>query len=90
MNDTELCELFGTSVETIEREVAAVESGDLSAFDFGRVMLGRPMTHDKMESISLKVPHSRVVAIERAAKEQSITRSEFLRRAIDHELIASA
>lgn len=90
MNDKELSKAFGTTLEDIEREVAAVESGDFSAFDFSRTVMGRPMVEDKMESISLKIPHSRIVAIERAAKEQGLTRSEFMRRAIDRELVASA
>ncbi len=90
MSDREISKAFGTTLEKIESDVAAVESGDLSAFDFNRAILGRPMVDDKMESISLKIPHSRVVAIEKAAKEQGVTRSEFMRRAIDRELVASA
>ena len=90
MNDQELCGLFGTTLEDVERDVAAVEAGDFSAFDFSQAMLGRTIEDEKMDAISLKVPHSRVVAMERVAKEQGVTRSEFVRRAIDRELLASA
>ena len=90
MNDQELCELFGTTLEAVEQDAEAIEAGDFSAFDFSQAMLGRPMEEEKMDTISLKVPHSRVVAMERAAREQGVTRSEFVRRAIDRELLASA
>ena len=90
MNDRELCEMFGTTLEDVEREVAALEAGDLSAFDFSRTMVGRPMVAEKMGSFSLKIPRSRIAAIDRVAKEQGLSRSEFVRRAIDRELVATA
>lgn len=90
MNDKELCKIFGLTIEDIEQEIAAVESGDLTAFDFGRATIGRPMSDDKMDSISLKIPRSRITAIDRIAKEQGVTRSEFVRRAIDRQLVAIA
>lgn len=88
MSDKDLCELFGISLEEVEREVSAVESGDLSAFDFSKTMMGRPMESEKLVSFSLKIPQSRMLAIERVAKEQGLTKSEFVRQAIDRELVA--
>ena len=90
MNDRELCELFGTTIEDVEREVDKVESGDYSSFDFSKVTMGRPLVKEKMETISTPVPASRVAAMRRATKELGITRAEFVRRAIDHELMATA
>lgn len=89
-NDERLCEKFGMTLEDVEREVSAVEAGDLSAWDFSRATMGRPVVEEKMDAISLKVPHSRLAAIDRAAKKQGMTRSEFVRRAIDRELMATA
>lgn len=90
MSDKELCELFDTTLEDVKREVAAVEAGDFSAFDFDHAMLGWPMEDEKMDTVSFKVPHSRVVAVDRAAKEQGMTRFEFMRRAIGRELFVTA
>lgn len=42
MNDRELCELFGTTIEDVEHGVAKVESGDYSDFDFSKATMGRP------------------------------------------------
>ena len=90
MNDRELCDLFGTTIEDVEREVAKVELGDYSDFDFSKVIMGRPLAKEKMETISTPVPASRVAAMRRATEELGITRAEFVRRAIDHELMAIA
>ena len=88
MNDKELCETFGISLEYVEQEVDKVESGDYSSWDFSRVMMGSPMDNEKLEMISAPVGESRIKAIKRITEETGITRSEFVRRAIDHELLA--
>lgn len=88
MNDVELCEMFGISLEDAEREVEKVEAGDYSSWDFSRVMVGSPMDNEKLEMISAPVGESRVRAMKRITKEMGITRAEFVRRAIDHELLA--
>ncbi len=90
MNDRELCEMFGTTLENVESEVAKVESGDYSDFDFSKVIIGRPLVKEKMETISTPVPESRIAAMRRATDELGITRAEFVRRAIDHELMTIA
>ncbi|MDO4849489.1 MAG: hypothetical protein Q4B45_06955 [Coriobacteriia bacterium] len=93
MNDRELCELFGTTVDDVERGVAKVESGDYSDFDFSKVTMGRPFTtmeKEKMETISTPVPMSRIAAMREVTERLGISRSEFVRRAIEHELLATA
>lgn len=90
MNDKQLMAEFGLTEDEVDQIVSKVESGDLSDFDTSRVMEGRPMEREPMETISLKIPRSRVKAVNRMAKEAGISRSEFVRRAIDNELIALA
>ncbi|NHM14626.1 ribbon-helix-helix domain-containing protein [Xiamenia xianingshaonis] len=90
MKDSQLIAEFGLTEEEVERIVSKVESGDLSDFDPSKTMKGRPMEQDPMETISFKIPRSRVKAVNRMAKEAGISRSEFVRRAIDNELIALA
>lgn len=36
-NDKKLCELFGTTLEQVERDVRLYESGDLSRFSFAQI-----------------------------------------------------
>lgn len=90
MDDKRLMQDFGLTEEEVERIVEKVESGDLSDFDASKVIDGRPLEQESMQTISLKMPCSRVKAVNRMAKEAGISRSEFLRRAIDNELIALA
>lgn len=89
MNDKELCEMFGTTVEDVESVVAKVESGDYSDFDFGKAIDGRPMQRERMQMVSAPIGESRIAAITRITKELGISRAEFIRRAIDHELLAT-
>lgn len=90
MSDKQLAEDFGLTLDEVEQIVSKVESGDLSDFDVSKAMDGRPMEREPMETISLKIPRSRVKAVNRMAKEAGVSRSEFVRRAIDNELIALA
>jgi hypothetical protein len=90
MSDEELCEMFGTSLEEVGRGVAKVEEGDYSDFDFSRAMPGRPMEREKMEMITATVPASRVAAMRRVTDRLGISRAEFVRTAIDNELMSMA
>ncbi len=88
MSDSELCEMFGTTLEEVESDVERYESGDLSDFKFGKPIDGRPTA--KMKTTSLKLFDFQLEAIDRAAKKEGISRSEFVRRAIDNELVTLA
>lgn len=90
MNDRELCEMFGITLEDVTREVDKLENGDLSSWDFSRAMMGSPMQKERMGMVSAPVPESRIAAMKRIAREQGISRAEFIRRAIDDALLASA
>ena len=88
MNDKELCEVFGLTLDEVEKEVEKVESGDYSSWDFSRTMLGSPMENESFKMISAPIGESRIKAIKRITEETGMSRSEFIRRAIDHELMA--
>lgn len=90
MNDRELCEMFDLTLEEVEREVDKIEAGDYSDWDFSRAMMGSPMREEKMKMISAPVGESRIAAMQRVAKERGISRAEFVRQAIDHELLSAA
>lgn len=88
MTDRELCEMFGTTLEDVEADATKYESGDLSGFEFGSPMEGRPTA--KAKTTSIKLYDFELAAIDRAAKSQGVSRSAFIRRAIDNELVAMA
>lgn len=88
MNDKELCEAFGTTLEEVEADVEKFESGDWDGFVFGDPIAGRPAA--KTKTVSTKFYDFELAAIDRAAKKEGISRSAFIRRACDNELIALA
>ena len=86
-----LLEKFGVTDELLDAWAEEYESDDWSHMRFGEVVQGRPRVADeKVGTITVKVPESRLKAIERIMSETGITRSEFVRRAIDNELVAIA
>ena len=40
MNDSELCKMFGTTVEQVESDCEKYESGDFSGWEFGKPIDG--------------------------------------------------
>lgn len=88
MTDKELCEVFGTTLDDVEADVEKYESDDTGGFEFGKPIDGRPTA--KMKTTSLKLYDFQLAAIDRAAEKEGLSRSEFVRRAIDNELVASA
>lgn len=57
----------------------------------GKVTMGRPKLYEEdMETVSFRIPHSRIVAIEALTKRLGMSKSDFYRRAIDRELLALA
>ena len=85
MSDKDLCERFGTTLEEVEADAEKYESGDFSDFVFGDPIEGRPGA--KMKTSSVKFFDYELAAIDRAAKKEGISRSAFIRRACDNELM---
>ena len=86
MNDRALCEMFGTTLEEVEVDVEKYEKGDFSDMRFGEAIDGRPQA--KMKTTSFKLFDFELAAIDKAAEREGISRSAFIRRACDNELIA--
>lgn len=87
MNDRELCKKFGTTLEEVEADVKKYEEGDLSGMVFGTPIEGRPQPK-KMKVTSFKLFDFELAAIDRAAEKEGISRSAFIRRACDNEILA--
>lgn len=89
MNEAQLAEKFGVTTDELKRRAGEYEGDDWGQMEFGEVVTGLPETTEKMEVfVSCQIQPSRAKAIEAAAKEMGISRSEFIRRAIEHELVA--
>ena len=62
MNDRELCEMFGTTLEEVDADAERYEKGDLSGMRSGVPIEGRPQ--GKMKSAALKHFDSELAAID--------------------------
>ena len=57
----------------------------------GSVTRGRPRLYDEdTETISVRIPKSKIVEIDIVSKRSGESRSDFIRNAIDHALLAEA
>ena len=88
MSDKELCEAFGTTIDEVESDVDAFETGTWEDFKFGNPVDGKPEA--KMRTTSIKFYDFELAAIDAAAKKEGISRSAFIRRACGNELVALA
>ncbi len=91
MNNEELHEEFDVSAKQLDAWADEYEAADWSHMSFGEITNGRPRIADEpLDSITVKIPHSRSVAMRRMQQQMGMTRSEFVRQAIDHELMSLA
>lgn len=92
MNDEELCKMFGTTLEQVEADCRKYESDDLSGWEFGEPVDGLPMSDLKgeLKQTSIKLYDYELKAIDKAAANEGISRSAFIRRACDTALVAIA
>jgi predicted DNA binding CopG/RHH family protein len=89
MNNEELHKKFGVTAEQLDARAAEYESKSWAGMGFGEIIQGRPRVfNEELRTLTVKVPASRIVAIQNAARKSGMSLSEFLRQAIDNELIA--
>ncbi len=89
MSGGDLRQRFGVTGDQLDEWAGEYEGDDWSHMRFGEIINGRPRLSDEpLDSITVKVPHSRAVAMGRVQQETGMTKSEFVRRAIDNELLA--
>jgi predicted DNA binding CopG/RHH family protein len=89
MKTEDLHKKFGVTDEQLDTWAAEYESESWDGMRFGKIIQGRPRIYDEeLKTITVKVPVSRIAAIQNAIDKSGMSRSEFLRQAIDNELIA--
>lgn len=88
MKRDDINKLFGVNEDQLDHMAAEYESGDWNG-SVGPVVPGRPRIYDEeLETISFRLPKSRVNAIDAKAKRNGETRSQFLRQAVDAALLS--
>ena len=89
MNREEIDRTFGVTDDQLDQMAAPYESGEWEG-GVGTVIPGRPRLYDEeMETISFRLPKSRVNAIDAKARSNGETRSQFLRQAVDAALLGA-
>ncbi|HBT95613.1 MAG TPA: toxin-antitoxin system antitoxin subunit [Coriobacteriia bacterium] len=90
MDRQKLSEKFNVTEEQLDAWAKEYEEGTWKG-RLGEVTMGRPRIYDEdLETISFRLPVSRINAIEAVTTRKGKSRSEFLREAVDMALIASA
>ena len=75
--------------EMLDEMAREYEEGTWSGH--GKVSAGRPRIYDEdMETVSFRLPKSRIIAIARIAEQRGESKSDFFREAIDAALLARA
>lgn len=88
MNRKEINKLFGVTDRQLDGMAEEYENGTWKGH-VGTIRPGRPRVFDEeLETISFRIPKSRVQEIDRSARERGESRSQFLRRTIDQALPA--
>lgn len=89
MNNEELHSKFDITSEQLDTWASEYENSDWSHMHFGEIIVGRPKISDEpLDSLTVKIPHSRAIAIKRIQQQTGMSKSDFVRRAIEHELLA--
>jgi len=88
MSNDELYKKFGVTDENLNGWAAEYESRSWDDMSFGEIIQGRlRISSEELKPITVKIPASRIVAIQRITQKNGLSRSEFLRQAIDNEII---
>ncbi|MFT8874115.1 ribbon-helix-helix protein, CopG family [Bifidobacterium aquikefiri] len=86
MNREEINRMFGVTDQQLDSMAEEYENGTWKGH-VGLVKPGRPRVFDEeLETVSFRIPKSRVEEIDRSAKARGESRSQFLRRTIDQAL----
>ena len=81
---------FGVTEEQLDAWAKEYEDGSWKGH-LGEITPGRPKLYSEdLETISFRLPKSRVKAIEVVIKKTGGSRSEFLREAVDMALLAKS
>ncbi|MCL2654607.1 MAG: ribbon-helix-helix domain-containing protein [Coriobacteriia bacterium] len=91
MKNDELHKKFGVTDAQLDERAAEYESESWEGMEFGRIVQGRPKICDEeLKPLTIKVPASRIAAIQESAARRGVSRSEFVRQAIDNELATAS
>jgi hypothetical protein len=90
MDKKKLNEAFGVTDEQLDAEAKEYEDGTWDA-PLGKVVMGRPsIANEEIRLITVRLPLSKVLALEKRATTTGTTRSQVLRDAVDEYLTSAS
>jgi len=88
MRRKELNKKFGVTDDQLDQMAKKYEDGSWDA-PLGKVIMGRPsIASEEVRPVTVRIPISKIRAIDKQAEASGSTRSQLLRDAIDRYLIA--
>jgi hypothetical protein len=88
MDRKKLNDMFGVTDEQLDAEAREYEEGTWDA-PMGRIVMGRPsIANEEIRLITVRLPLSKVRALEKRATDTGSTRSQVLREAVDEYLVS--
>jgi hypothetical protein len=90
MDRKKLNDTFGVTDEQLDAEAKEYEDGTWDA-PLGKVVMGRPsIANEEIRLITVRLPLSKVLALEKHAATAGTTRSQVLREAVDEYLTSAS
>lgn len=88
MDRQQVNEMLGLTEDDLDREASEYENATWNQKSFGKASPGRPRLYDEdMETVTLRMPRSKILAVEAVAERLGQTRSQFMRDAIDEHIL---
>ena len=90
MNRERINNKFGVTKEQLDYEAKEYEDGTWDA-PLGKLMVGRPsIANEEVKPITIRLPVSKIAAIDKTASKCGSTRSAVIRKAVDSYLTQTA
>lgn len=88
MDRQQLNKMFGVTEEDLDDQAKEYEDETWNDGSFGAASPGRPRLYDEdMETVTFRLPRSKIRAVEAAAKKLGLSKSQFMREAIDERIL---
>jgi hypothetical protein len=90
MKEKEINRKFNVTTKQLDNEAEEYEKGVWNA-PLGKIIMGRPsLANEEVKPITIRLPISKIAAIDKMASDFGDTRSKILRDAVDMYLASTA
>lgn len=83
--DRELAARIDLTLQQVEEDAVQYEADDLTGLTFGQVSDG-PAVRSRTRRTTISLSEGKLIALDRLARREGISRTTLIRRAVSHEL----